>query len=86
MVATTRRKSKFEDAVSRAMDLARQRNITAAVALFTSEVNQSQPFDYLLLHAAAQVSLDEFEKCLRMYHSNSMANDSGIKGCNMDRK
>lgn len=80
MVVSTRRRSKFEDCVSRAMDLARRRNITGAVALFTSEVNQSKPFDYLLLHTAAEVSLNEFEKCLRLYHdSNSMANDSGMK-------
>lgn len=91
MVVTTRRgkaEINFEDCVSKAMDLARRRNVTRAIADFTSKVNQEKPIDFLLLHAAAAVSLSEFENCLRSYHhsssANSMINDGGMNADNMD--
>jgi hypothetical protein len=73
-MVTTRRgqlEINFEECVSKAMDLARRRNVTRAIAEFTSKVNQEKPIDYLLLHAAAAVSLSEFENCLRSYHSSN---------------
>jgi len=69
MTAATRRRKKFQDSCLRAMDLARREDVVGAITLFTSEVGQSRPFDFLLLHAAAAVSLDEFEKCLHLFYA-----------------
>jgi hypothetical protein len=47
--------------------MAQTTSMAHAIAFFTQESGHNQPFDFLLLHAAAAVSLTEFENCLCLY-------------------
>jgi hypothetical protein len=53
--------------VQKTLKLAQTTSMTHAIAFFTQQSGHNQPFDFLLLHAAAAVSLKEFENCLRLY-------------------
>ena len=71
MVSTRNSKrltSPFEQLVFRTLDTVKSGgNLAVAIKAFTDETQRKEPFDFLLLHAAAAVSLKEFETCMRLY-------------------
>ena len=58
----------FEQLIVRTLNMAASRtDMSIAIRHFTDEIQRKEPFDFLLLHAAAAVSLKEFETCMRLY-------------------
>lgn len=66
-MVTTRSQTTNDGAVLRAMHLAKQRRYTQAIQEFTRTVGHTRPLDYLMLHTAAAISLQEFDTCLRTF-------------------
>lgn len=70
MVSTrnSKRSTPFEQLIFRTLNIAKSGgNLAMAIKAFTDETQRKEPFDFLLLHAAAAVSLKEFETCMRLY-------------------
>jgi len=70
MVSTrnSKRSTPFEQLIFRTLNTAKSGgNLAVAIKAFTDETQRKEPFDFLLLHAAAAVSLKEFETCMRLY-------------------